>query len=179
MRAKSAHQTLPELFGSRVGEVRKSRGLSQGELAKLVKIDRTTLNKIERGSRGDVSISQLFAFAAALRISPLYLVTPRDGSEPLDVAPGLGLSAAEARDWIRGAPLPGTDPLEYFLDLPREEQRLFLEQLQDERLAAYPRRNLAFAAGGGVEPVSEEGIDRFIEALEALINQDEGDNDAS
>jgi transcriptional regulator with XRE-family HTH domain len=166
MSVTSATATPPEIFGRRVKEVRESRRLKQGELAKLMGIDRTTLNKIERGSRGDVSITQLFAFAAALRISPLYLLTPADGSEPVDVTTDLRLSAAEARGWIRGLlPLPGTDPIDYFLDLPRDEQRAVLEQQREAQFRAQPLGNLARAARGGLEPTSDQEIDRFIERL--------------
>jgi hypothetical protein len=33
------------------------------------------------------------------------------------------MEAAEARRWIRGVPRPDADPVEHFLDLPRDEQR--------------------------------------------------------
>lgn len=77
VRAKSSHLTPPAIFGRRVGEIRRVRGLSQAELAKRIGVDRTTLNKIENGSRADVSISQLFAFAEALGVAPVHLLTPR------------------------------------------------------------------------------------------------------
>jgi transcriptional regulator with XRE-family HTH domain len=164
--SKSHQQTIPQLFGTRVREVRESRRLSQGELAKLVAIDRTTLNKIERGSRGDVSISQLFAFAAALEISPLYLVTPQDGSEPVVVTANLTLAAAAARAWIRGAALPGKDPIEHFLDLPRDEQRALLARERTDRLVASGEVSpLVVAAAGGTLSVSEDEVERIVEHI--------------
>jgi transcriptional regulator with XRE-family HTH domain len=174
MSALKSQLTPPQVFGRRVREVRESRGLKQGELAKLVRIDRTTLNKIERGSRGDVSITQLFSFAAALRISPLFLVTPHDGSEPLSVTPTLELTAAEARAWIRGGPLPGADvdPLDYFLDLPRDEQRHLLAlELRRQR----PISPLLEAASG-LPPVADEELvpDEALDKINALKGGTDG-----
>lgn len=130
MRAPKSHPTPAQVFGTRVSEARKRREWSQRELADRLHIDRTTLNKIERGVRGDVAISQLFAFAHVLRTSPIHLLTPKTADGEVQITPppgGVVMKAADARRWIRGLPLPGADRMEWFLDLPRDEQRIALE----------------------------------------------------
>jgi len=128
MGAPKSHPTPAQVFGARVREARLRREWSQSELARRLNIDRTTLNKIERGVRGDVSISQLFTFADVLHISPTHLLTPRAADGEVQLTPGRRMGAADARLWIRGSlPLSGDDPLEWFLDLPRDEQRTVLE----------------------------------------------------
>jgi transcriptional regulator with XRE-family HTH domain len=49
--------------------------LEPARTCRALPIDRTTLNKIEKGSRGDVAISQLFEFAKVLGIAPVHLLT--------------------------------------------------------------------------------------------------------
>ncbi len=123
MRAQQSHLTPPGIFGQRVRELREQRGLTQAELGRRAGFDRTTINKIERGSRGDVTISQLFTFAEALGTSPIYLLTPNDPDVTVQLAPGgRALSGWEARAWIRGTPPLGKKAdLPFFKDLPQDE----------------------------------------------------------
>ncbi len=108
--------------------------MSQTELARQVGIDRTTLNKIERESRSDVSISQLFRFAEALHTSPIYLLTPRLDDARVQITEyGRVLAAAEFRQWLRGEPPAEGTPetrLAWFLALPRDEQVGLLRRQQ-------------------------------------------------
>jgi transcriptional regulator with XRE-family HTH domain len=124
MCAKVTGLTPAAIFARRVNEIRQLRGLTQTELARRVNIDRTTLNKIERGARGDVSISQLFAFAEALEIAPVYLISPRRTDENVELG-GRTVSGREARAWVRGTPPPpssGEQLAEWLLTLPQDEQ---------------------------------------------------------
>jgi transcriptional regulator with XRE-family HTH domain len=122
MSAQKSHLTPPGIFGQRLRELRESRGWTQGELGKRAGFDRTTINKIENGSRSDVAISQLFTFAEVLGTSPIYLLTPSDPGLTVQLSPGgRVLSGAEARDWIRGAPPPGADRWTHFQTMPDEE----------------------------------------------------------
>jgi transcriptional regulator with XRE-family HTH domain len=133
MSAPKSHLTPAEVFGRRVREARERRGWNQREAAERLAVDRTTLNKIEMGSRGDVSISQLFTFANVLGIAPVHLLTPR--ADDLDVEITRGgpvMSPSDARRWIRGALPEGADPLEWLLDLPRDEQREHLRRLSEQ-----------------------------------------------
>jgi transcriptional regulator with XRE-family HTH domain len=125
MSASKSHLTPAQVFGERLRELRQRRGWNQRELAERAHVDRTTVNKIEQGGRSDVSISQLFTFAEVLDTSPINLLTPGVATAQIEVsAGGRVLSGLEARRWIRGdAPAPDADPLDYFLDLPIDEQR--------------------------------------------------------
>jgi transcriptional regulator with XRE-family HTH domain len=131
MRAKKSHLTPAQVFGHRLRETRERRGWKQGEFADQLGIDRTTLNKIENGTRGDVKISQLFEFAKALDIAPIYLLTPRLDDVGVVVTPGSKpMRPRDARRWIRGEVMRrGVDPVEWLLDLPRDEQQIVLEEL--------------------------------------------------
>ena len=46
-------------MGSKVRELRKSKGVTQEELAKVADISRVTLGKLERGQVGAVSVKSL------------------------------------------------------------------------------------------------------------------------
>src|SRR5262249_35446097 len=130
-RDAKSHLTPADVFGMRVREARELLGWSQAEAAKQLGVERTTLNKIERGVRSDVRVSQLFEFALTLKTNPVHLLTPRqDGQSDVQLAVGGPvLSPQDARSWIRGAPLPGVNQLEWLLNLPRDEQRTYLEGL--------------------------------------------------
>jgi len=58
----------PKQIGQRLSELRKRRGFSQDELAKIVKISRSSLAKIELGNRG-VDILELQKLSQILRFS--------------------------------------------------------------------------------------------------------------
>jgi transcriptional regulator with XRE-family HTH domain len=63
-------------FGSRVAELRKSRGLSQEKLAFEIGMDLTSVNEIERGKRNPtlrtvVKIAQAFGLRPAELLSDL------------------------------------------------------------------------------------------------------------
>ncbi|MAD14488.1 MAG: transcriptional regulator [Alteromonadaceae bacterium] len=56
-------------FGKKVQEIRKSRSLSQENLAHLADIDRTYISSLERGKR-NVSLLNIIKVANALCVSP-------------------------------------------------------------------------------------------------------------
>lgn len=159
MSAAKSHITPPAVFGLRVREMRERRGWTQAELARRLYVDRTTVNKIEKGTRGDVTIRQLFAFADALGTSPVYLLTPGEDEANVEITErGRVVTATEARGWIRGLPAAGADPLDFFLDLPKSEQRSIL------RRQLTPKNPLIAALAGDE---TEAALDRALaEVLE-------------
>ena len=169
MSAAKSHLTLAQAFGQRVREARERRGWSQGELAKRLRIDRTTLNKIERGSRGDVSISQLFAFATVLGIAPVYLLTPQsDGPEVELTVGGPVVSPADARQWIRGEPPEEFDAWrEWLLDLPRDEQRQQLAAVSALMHGARDALTFSLVAGE-----IEKDVSRWLRSLDRKEQND-------
>jgi transcriptional regulator with XRE-family HTH domain len=104
--------TPTQVYAQRLRELRKRRGWTQGQLAERARVDRTTINKIEKGVRSDVSISQLFWFADVLATSPIHLLTPTDPDVDIELSPGgRRITAVEARNWLRGFPPPGVQPV--------------------------------------------------------------------
>lgn len=55
-------------FGNQIKLLRKERGLSQEDLAKLSSLDRTYISSIERGNR-NVALKNIEALAKALNLS--------------------------------------------------------------------------------------------------------------
>ena len=68
---------LQTRFGERVREVRKSRSLSQEELAELSGMHRTYISGIERGDR-NVSLQNLASLAKALGLQLSQLLKDID-----------------------------------------------------------------------------------------------------
>ncbi|MET4693633.1 helix-turn-helix domain-containing protein [Endozoicomonas lisbonensis] len=58
-----------KLFGNRIRELRKAKGISQEALAHLAGIDRGYMGHIERGNR-NVTIEKIYQLAHALKVSP-------------------------------------------------------------------------------------------------------------
>ncbi len=133
------------IFGRRVKEARKSRGLTQRSLAELLtesdyKTDRTTVVRIEKGFRADVSLSDLFAYAQALDVFPVHLLVPLEDEAPVAVTPSRVIPARKARAWIRGEELlRGADPRGVFDQLPEREQRALVEAALTKDLDALGR----------------------------------------
>jgi len=71
-----AKRDVLKSFGERVREIRALKGLSQEELARLAKIDRTYIGGIERGER-NAGIKNVWRIADALDIPAADLF--RDG----------------------------------------------------------------------------------------------------
>jgi transcriptional regulator with XRE-family HTH domain len=64
-----------QVFGKRVRELRKERGLSQVELAAKVGIDRSYMGFLERGERNP-SLEVIAKIAEALSVTPDELLKP-------------------------------------------------------------------------------------------------------
>ncbi len=62
------HQRVLESFGERLQKVRKSKGVTQEELAGLLSMHRTYIGLIERGERNP-TIRTLYKIAKALKVS--------------------------------------------------------------------------------------------------------------
>ena len=62
------------LFGRRVRQLRKARGVSQEAFAHAVKIDRSYFGSIERGER-NVSLENICLIATGLGVPPAQLLT--------------------------------------------------------------------------------------------------------
>jgi len=61
------------VFGERVRELRKAKGISQERLAELAELHRTYIGAIERGER-NVSLINILKISRALQSSPSELL---------------------------------------------------------------------------------------------------------
>jgi transcriptional regulator with XRE-family HTH domain len=85
-------------FGRQVRTVRKERGLTQSELARRVRLGRTSVANIESGQQR-VYLHTLTEMAAVLEVSPTELL-PEGPIEIEEIAAQLGSLPPRERDWI-------------------------------------------------------------------------------
>jgi transcriptional regulator with XRE-family HTH domain len=127
MGANIEHAARPaEVVASRVVEARKSRGWKQTDLAQeLARLgypkSRSTITKLEGGQYRNVTVDDLFAFAAALGVAPVHLLTPQDDEVPVAITAKVQLPAVIARRWIRGLETPPMLPDVDFRQIPESE----------------------------------------------------------
>jgi hypothetical protein len=97
--------------GARIAAARKMRGFkSTKELAAAIPGDSVTgsiLQNIEAGRKNDLAVAQLLNIAAALKLSPLFILAPLGSPhEHLDlpnISPAVaGMSVAEFDAWVSG-----------------------------------------------------------------------------
>ncbi len=121
-------ETPGQAFARQVRESRERKPWSQEQLVDRlremgVEWDRATLARLEAGRR-KVSLDEALLLAAALGVSPQYLVLPRS-NEPVQLAPNLTVEVRLARDWMRG-----------FTPLSDDDERSFFTEVPDDQLAA-------------------------------------------
>lgn len=110
-------------------EARGRKGMTAQGLAENLKgrgldWDRQTVTKLETGRRQNVSVVELLALARALDVAPVHLLVPLDDKAAVQVTPTERVSAARARQWIRGnKPLAGTDLQIFWTEAPLAEVR--------------------------------------------------------
>ncbi len=103
-----------ETVGQRIKRRREELGLSQDALAKMLGYrSRSSINKIELASR-NLNQSQVTAIAAALQVSPLYILGVEEKNTPAEAE----LSEGEAA-------LIGL-----FRQVPADKQRLVLDMIR-------------------------------------------------
>jgi transcriptional regulator with XRE-family HTH domain len=111
------------VFAYRMREVRGARGWTQQRLSDEMRalgrqdLARSTLAKIETGATRaqNISLEDVLAICAALDVSPIDMLTPRDPSDEFAVAPEVSTYAGAVRGWWRGWwPLRDTDDRQFF-----------------------------------------------------------------
>jgi transcriptional regulator with XRE-family HTH domain len=109
-----------QVVGERVRTLREARRLSQRDLATRVqalgvRIHHPGIGKVEQGQRR-LDVSELFAFAYALDVSPMHLMVPGDDdAEGVAVTPHVTVErTGNLRRWIRGhVALAGQDAMRF------------------------------------------------------------------
>ena len=67
------HKHILEKFGQRLQQTRKSKGITQEELAAKISMDRTYIGLIERGGRNP-TVRTLYKIAKALKVNSSELL---------------------------------------------------------------------------------------------------------
>lgn len=83
--SSSSTQRAKHIFGLRLRELRRARGLSQESLAELAALDRTYVSSCERGHR-NISLENIYRLAAALGVEPAELLR-QPGDTPASDTP--------------------------------------------------------------------------------------------
>lgn len=122
--------TLGEVLAARIRHFRKQRGLSQEALADRLQnlgiegFNQSMVAKVETDpSRAEnLPVRRLLAFAMALNVSPIHLMTPDDPGDAVALDGGAEVYAGEVRQWVRGYwPLRNDDRREFFSSVPENE----------------------------------------------------------
>jgi transcriptional regulator with XRE-family HTH domain len=111
-------EALPprEIFGERVRTLRTTRKWRQEDLADRLAafgmpFERASVAKLEGGVRTrGATVDELFAFAAALDVSPIALLVPPSDAEPVLFTPAFEATAGDIREWMRGHFFPIRQP---------------------------------------------------------------------
>lgn len=128
--------TVSEVVPRRLREARASRLWTQGDLANEMStigspMHRTTIAKIEKAKR-PVAVDELVALAAALDVSPTFLLLPLDGKEPVQAAPKVVAEAETLGRWMAGlSALKESNKQTYRAHVPEwvAEDRIALHQI--------------------------------------------------
>lgn len=79
------------LFGLRLAEVRRARGISQERLALESGLARSYLGGVERGQR-NIALLNIYRLADALGVTPAALLEPPSRNSQIDGAAGTQLN---------------------------------------------------------------------------------------
>jgi ribosome-binding protein aMBF1 (putative translation factor) len=85
-RVEAAYETGRKLaanLGSQLGTLRRGRGMSQEELARLVGTKKSNISRLETGREGGISIERFLAIFQVLSGSPAQATVGRLGHEGL------------------------------------------------------------------------------------------------
>jgi transcriptional regulator with XRE-family HTH domain len=93
-----------QVFASRLRELRKARGYSQADLAKLMRdagrpMSKPALLRIENGERG-LSLDEAVAFAYLLNAAPAHMLSPPEGDAVM-LTDNAGVDGEGLRAWLR------------------------------------------------------------------------------
>ncbi len=125
--------TPSDLIAQRIRDLRNDRGMSVPDLAArckaagLPRLTAQALYKLE-GQRGKrtprpISIDELLVIAFVLDIAPVHLIAGLDDDAQLPLGADWTVSAAAARQWIRGlAPMADGDRKRYLANVPPSEE---------------------------------------------------------
>jgi transcriptional regulator with XRE-family HTH domain len=167
-------KSLVKVVGERVRAIRAKQRINQTDLIGALRdvgfdFEQPTISRIERGER-ELSVSELFGFAAALGVSPVALVAP-DAPSVIE-AGGREVDDCGLRDWMRGFVPPSWirergAVLAYYEALPEDERAAF-HVPGVERLVRWTTDRLLRALGDGDTELAHRLLDdikRFADTI--------------
>ncbi len=146
---------VSRVVGRQIRWARDELKLSQAQLARRLKdkgvtMRQVTIARLEGGQRR-ITVDEVFAVAAALGVSPLFLLSGSYTSTPVPVLPGVEVTPNDMRFWL------GDDR-----QLPGLDEDTFFEIVPDQDRLARRRRSI------------EQLRRRFVDFREAWLEGDEG-----
>jgi transcriptional regulator with XRE-family HTH domain len=160
-----------QVLARQLREMRERQRLTQQELAEEIvqrtgaPFDRVTVSVIESGKR-NISLDEAFVLAAALGVRPANLFFPLDDAEDVQIYPGLKVSAADARLWLRGL-----RPIDLRVANTERGRRAWLSEVSSTDQTRLMRQ--ALAGNLGVDDLRTAGVSD--EALKAHDLDEEGE----
>jgi transcriptional regulator with XRE-family HTH domain len=166
-----------QVFGQRMQEFRRARGLDQADLAQLMTakgfpISQPTLSQIEKGRRKrGVTLDEAFAITEALRAVPAHLLTP-PGDKLIRLSESVATDGAGIRQWLVSG-LPWTTghqavqppPAEVAEDVARERFQLRLGRL------AFAFADAARVDGEGRREAVNAAADAIVEEVKRGLRE--------
>ncbi|QIJ62219.1 helix-turn-helix transcriptional regulator [Streptomyces sp. JB150] len=125
--AHTGTDTATRHLARRVKEVRMRRGFTAQQLAEALQAQgiawqRTTVVKLENGTRENVTLNEVLALAYVLGVAPVHLMVDPDTASPYPVTAQVSAPAAAVRSWVRGfKPLDDIDPRTFYTEVPAVE----------------------------------------------------------
>jgi transcriptional regulator with XRE-family HTH domain len=189
-------QSPGQVFGQRVYETRERLGLTQQQLANRLEeighkpMHRMTVAKIEAGRDGPwqsvraerVTLAETLAFAAALNVAPVHLITPLADEVPVAITRKHAARASVLRQWIRGdVPLwprrtqvSVRDYIEWLTSRPEAELVAWITSRRLSELGPLERELVGEAVRGEARNLVERLVDpdEFKAALDAAARFD-------
>ncbi len=141
-----------DAFRRAVREMRKRRGWSAEELAERLRVDRSTVTKLEKGERG-VSLDDAFSYAATLGVQPSAMIAPRDAT-PVQITATESVDGHIFRAWLRGHTYIRPEDVPYFpaeVDIDEWVKRWKV----DIHLVLSEMQKLVDALGEAIDPDAE------------------------
>lgn len=156
---------------------RDRRNLSAAELATRVatyggKLSRQAISKIENGERG-VSLDEVLQLALALTVPAPLLFMPLDGSELLEISPGVKVHPEDAWEWMAGEmSIVSGDGINHLLEWNEAVRSVNLHKQLFAAQAEWSEASRLFrvASASGSQPRVSAARERQVDALRAMAD---------
>ena len=121
--------------GDRIRELRKSKGITQEELAKLLSTTKQTISKYEKGIVTNIPSDRVEAMAKILDTTPEYILGWEETKKPATTITLYGLSAMQKRlvDFTQRVPDDKADMILRVITILPAKIHFFFEMCKKKR----------------------------------------------